>query len=274
MWQELLAFIAYHVKLVAVYVAVCLMLEVLWPKGDLMPIRHRMRAMAFTFLYAIFTGIIGVSLPRLFGDFLFDPLITIPGVAGILIAAAFGDFFYYWMHRAQHAIPALWRFHSVHHSIEKMGAGTGYQHFTQPALEAFLIAVPASLVVASEKVSILYFVLSCYGYYLHSSTRIHLGPLRHIFVDNRVHRIHHSNQSHHFDKNFGVFTTLWDRVFGTVYLPGNDEWPDTGLLGQREPRTLLDFLVPATQFSLKNSKDSNSNRRETGSSVALNVSSE
>ena len=34
--------------------------------------------------------------------------------------AMVGNFFYYWMHRAQHAVPLLWRFHRVHHSIAEL----------------------------------------------------------------------------------------------------------------------------------------------------------
>ena len=53
------------------------------------------------------------------------------------------------------------------------------------------------------------------GNYLHSPIRLHLGVLGRYIVDNRVHRIHHSLEPAHFDKNFGMFTTLWDRLFGT-----------------------------------------------------------
>ena len=69
-----------------------------------------------------------------------------------------------------------------------------------------------------------------------------LGPLRAWFVDNRYHRIHHSLEERHFDRNFGAFTTLWDRLFGTHYAPEPGEWPDVGLAEVGEPGGVREWL--------------------------------
>jgi sterol desaturase/sphingolipid hydroxylase (fatty acid hydroxylase superfamily) len=82
--------------------------------------------------------------------------------------------------------------------------------------------------------------------FIHSSSRIDLGPLRLFLCDNRFHRIHHSVEERHFDKNFGAFTTLWDRLFGTAWFPEKDEWPETGLAEIDQPRSLRRwFDLPA-----------------------------
>ena len=81
------------------------------------------------------------------------------------------------------------------------------------------------------------------GNFLHSPTRLHLGPIvRRILADNRFHRIHHSTDPRHFDKNFGAGTSLWDQLFGTAYFPTADEWPDTGLSDQREAQSVSEYL--------------------------------
>jgi sterol desaturase/sphingolipid hydroxylase (fatty acid hydroxylase superfamily) len=66
--------------------------------------------------------------------------------------------------------------------------------------------------------------------------------LRRLIADNRFHRIHHSVDPHHFDKNFGAGTTIWDQLFGTAHFPAADEWPDTGIADHPETRRLSDYL--------------------------------
>ena len=78
--------------------------------------------------------------------------------------------------------------------------------------------------------------------YIHSPTRLHFGPFFRLVYDNRFHRIHHSVEPLHFDKNFGVTTPLWDWLFGTLYVPAKDEWPRTGLANQGDVDGLGDFL--------------------------------
>jgi sterol desaturase/sphingolipid hydroxylase (fatty acid hydroxylase superfamily) len=64
-----------------------------------------------------------------------------------------------------------------------------------------------------------------------------------VFADNRTHRIHHSVEDQHVGHNFGVLTTLWDRLFGTYWAPQPGEWPDTGVAGLAEAETVIDYLL-------------------------------
>jgi len=107
-----------------------------------------------------------------------------------------------------------------------------------------LYMVPLTILTRDPfSVPILGSLLSFQGFYIHSPTRINFGPLGRYLVDNRFHRIHHSMEAGHFDKNFGVFTTLWDSLFGTAYFPAPGEWPQTGVADFPEPTTLRDFLL-------------------------------
>ncbi len=87
-------------------------------------------------------------------------------------------------------------------------------------------------------------------------------------VTPQSHRVHHSLEPQHGDRNFGVIFTIWDRMFGTLYA-NYDEYPDTGVLDDRFPleqglkglapvgafaaqlwfpfRLILDRLAPATK---------------------------
>ncbi|MCP3729192.1 sterol desaturase family protein [Sphingomonas sp. MG17] len=163
-----------------------------------------------------------------------------------VLAAFIYDFFFYWFHRAQHRW--LWRYHAVHHSIRELNAVNAYHHISEPLFQMLFLLVPASLIAveASYSIPAVVVVLHLQASYIHSPARLDIGPLRALIVDNRFHRIHHSLDEHHFDKNFGACTTLWDRLFGTAWFPAKDEWPDVGLAGVEQPHSVRAWIdLPA-----------------------------
>jgi hypothetical protein len=44
-----------------------------------------------------------------------------------------------------------------------------------------------------------------------------------------MHHVHHSYLEHHWDKNFAAVTSIWDRLFGTLYVPVRDEYTPWGI---------------------------------------------
>jgi sterol desaturase/sphingolipid hydroxylase (fatty acid hydroxylase superfamily) len=44
-----------------------------------------------------------------------------------------------------------------------------------------------------------------------------------------MHHIHHSYLEEHHDTNLAAVTSLWDRLFGTLYIPEKDEHTPWGL---------------------------------------------
>ena len=177
---------------------------------------------------------------------LFQPIAflgPVAALAAVLVAWAINDFFFYWCHRIQHRF--LWRWHAVHHSIRDLNAVNSYHHVSEALMSLVLFSVPTSLIVsdAAAAVPLIGLVMWLQIVWIHSPTRASLGPLRAWFVDNRYHRLHHSLEERHFDRNFGAFTTLWDRLFGTHCAPEPGEWPDVGLAGVAEPADLGDWLA-------------------------------
>jgi len=159
-------------------------------------------------------------------------------VAAVLI----GDFFSYWFHRIQHIF--LWRYHAVHHSIEEMHAINSFGHPADEVFRVLLVVVPMSFIPVEGLIepTLMTAVILLLPTYTHSPIRMHFGPLRRVLVDNRFHRIHHSTEPAHFDKNFGTYFTIWDQLFGTAYFPNEDEWPETGLADVPEPQTFREWL--------------------------------
>jgi sterol desaturase/sphingolipid hydroxylase (fatty acid hydroxylase superfamily) len=162
-----------------------------------------------------------------------------------VLAVIVGEFFYYWFHRAQHASKFLWAFHSEHHAIREMSAWNSNHHFTEEIFRIPFIIIPTSLLIHVDPgfaPALVWLLIGVQGQYIHSHTRLNLGPLRYVVADNRFHRIHHSVEQRHFDKNFGSFTSVWDSVFRTAYFPARDEWPDTGIDQHDEAKTVAEFL--------------------------------
>ena len=172
-------------------------------------------------------------------------LASLGGMFAMLIVIQFGEFFYYWFHRLQHSVRLLWHFHAVHHSLRNMNAFNSNHHFTEEVFRIPFITIPMSLLFSFEQGYVPWLFAALMGWqgiYEHSATRVHFGPLRYLVPDNRFHRIHHSMEPHHFERNFGSGSALWDFIFGTIYYPKNSEWPRVGIEEIDEPRSIREFL--------------------------------
>ena len=143
------------------------------------------------------------------------------------------DFTRYWLHRFLHTIPFLWEFHKIHHSAKVLTPVTFYR--VHP-VENFLFGLRYSLSVGLVTgvfiylfgsmidiymvlgVNVFLFVFSVFGSNLrHSHVPFSYGNfIEKWFMSPKQHQIHHSKK--HFDKNYGGYISIWDRVFGTLCL--------------------------------------------------------
>lgn len=171
-----------------------------------------------------------------------EPLGILGYATQIALLVAFADFLAYWRHRAEHAW--FWRIHVVHHAPRELHAANDIAHPLQAVYSFGFIAVPLSLIQfdGPDTPFVVGAIVILAAIYIHSPVQWHFGPLRRLFVDNRFHRIHHSLEERHFDKNFGIFLSVWDHLFGTAYEPG-EEWPAVGVAGVNPPRTVVEYLA-------------------------------
>jgi sterol desaturase/sphingolipid hydroxylase (fatty acid hydroxylase superfamily) len=230
------------IKIQCVGVALFLPFEILFPKARL---SFTQRTSGFIFLLATapVTALAAAGITWLRTALAIEPLALHfapnPFVASVL-AALWVDLQFYTLHRIEHRF--FWRFHAVHHSIRNLSAANSYHHWSE-AIMALSVALPLMFldVAIGPTLGLLTFLFTYQQFYIHSASRPHFGPLRWILVDNRYHRIHHSLEARHHDRNFGAMTPLWDWLFGTLYMPASDEWPDVGLAELEQPESLAEW---------------------------------
>jgi lathosterol oxidase len=148
-----------------------------------------------------------------------------PAVVQFLALLAVADFTQYWVHRAFHRIPTLWRFHAIHHSAEHMDWLAGSRlHLVDVAVTRGLTYVPIYLLGFAEAPLYTYLVIvSAQATFIHANVRFGFGPLRWLIATPQFHHWHHADEVQAIDKNFAVHLPIIDACFGTMYLP--DRWP-------------------------------------------------
>jgi sterol desaturase/sphingolipid hydroxylase (fatty acid hydroxylase superfamily) len=141
-----------------------------------------------------------------------------PLVAQWLLAVLAADAGITLAHWASHRWRWLWRFHAVHHSVERLYGLNGLmKHPLHQALETLAGVAPLVLAGMPRDIgALLAFSIAVQLLLQHSNVDMRIGPLRHVLALAPVHRFHHRNQAVLGDVNFGLFTTLWDRLLGTT----------------------------------------------------------
>jgi sterol desaturase/sphingolipid hydroxylase (fatty acid hydroxylase superfamily) len=218
--------------------------------------RHQWRTLLFNLAYApVFLFLSGVSLWYL-GDVLDAHLPSnglglsfgdAPGwLCALLVLAylAVFDFCYYWLHRAQHRWLLLWRFHRFHHADPVLSVSTSTRHhWIEESLRYFVIGIPLVALFGRPEQSIAWLgvLIGGYGLFIHWDVPLRLGWLGKVIVGPQFHRIHHSLEPRHFDRNFAVFFPFWDALFGTTHFPEDDEFPATGVAAVARPNALANL---------------------------------
>jgi sterol desaturase/sphingolipid hydroxylase (fatty acid hydroxylase superfamily) len=162
----------------------------------------------------------------------------LPWIVQFVAIMLFTDFAQYWLHRAFHRVPALWRFHAVHHSAKSMDWIAGARmHFLEIIILRGVTATPM-LVIGFQESAIQAYTLLVYVYstFIHSNVRGSFGFLEKVLVVPRFHHWHHGIEKEATDVNFAIHFPFLDRMFGTYHLP-EGKWPNGyGIEGHPVPR--------------------------------------
>lgn len=157
------------------------------------------------------------------------------------------DFMQYWVHRSFHRVPALWRFHAVHHSAKTLDwmAGARMHFFEIFILRSVTIIPMMTFGYTQTAIQAYILVVYLYSTYIHANIGWSSRFLSKFMVTPRFHHWHHGIEKEAIDVNFAIHFPLLDKLFGTYYLP-EGKWPaGYGIGGHPVPQGYVQqFLYP------------------------------
>lgn len=144
---------------------------------------------------------------------------SLPLPLQLVVAILIADMGITLAHFASHRFQSLWKLHAVHHSSRRLYGFNGLmKHPLHQLIETVAGTMPLLLMGVPHNIMLLLVVAVVLQLLLqHSNVAYFSGPLKYILAINSVHRFHHLNTAKEGDVNFGLFTTLTDRILGTAY---------------------------------------------------------
>lgn len=150
----------------------------------------------------------------------------LPLLVQVVVVLLIADLGFYTAHRMFHMVPFLWRFHSVHHSIEEMDwlAAHRVHPVDQIVTMSFSLMPVYFLGFSAEAIAVYSVLYHWQSLLIHSNVRLDFGPLKWIIASPQFHHWHHADEKWAYDKNFSGQFTLMDRLLGTFHMP--DRMPE------------------------------------------------
>lgn len=161
-------------------------------------------------------------------------------------AIVLSDLGFYAVHRLFHAVPWLWKFHMIHHSIEELDWLAAHRvHPVDQILTKGASLLPIFILGFSPATVAAYaFLYRWQSLLIHSNVKIGYGWLNWIVASPRFHHWHHANHRQAYDKNFAGQLSILDFIFGTSYMPVRDMPKRYGINHPIQPRYAAQLIFP------------------------------
>ena len=160
---------------------------------------------------------VGALVPAVIGEWIRSQPLWLQAIEAILVA----DIGFYAAHRTFHALPFLWKFHAVHHSVEELDwlAAHRVHPVDQIATNAASYLPLLALGFSGPAIAIKALTYFWQAHLIHSNTRIGFGPLKWLVASPQFHHWHHANERDAYDTNFAGQLSAVDALFGTLRVP-------------------------------------------------------
>ncbi len=135
----------------------------------------------------------------------------------LLLGYIFGDFLFYWFHRAGHRINIFWAAHVPHHSAEELNYAVALRASLTQRAASFLFYWPLCI-LGFTPTTVITIVAINLVYQLIPHTRVikHYPAWIEAWVNSPYHhQVHHAVNPIYWDKNYGGTLIIWDKIFGT-----------------------------------------------------------
>ncbi|WP_084268485.1 sterol desaturase family protein [Allorhizobium undicola] len=179
--------------------------------------------------------------------------VHVPLPLQVVLALIIAEFGLYWAHRLAHEHLNLWRFHALHHSVERLWVvNTGRFHVVDSVFKITLSQVPLYLLGAPVEVFLWVGAVTAFiGILTHCNLDVVTGPLDYVFSTPRLHRWHHSLNLREGNSNYGENLVLFDQLFGTYFNPDRQPGTHIGITGRIAKGFFAQLAQPFSQKGRK-----------------------
>ncbi len=144
-----------------------------------------------------------------------------PLAVQVLLALLVIDFIQFKVHRLLHRVPALWRFHQVHHADASFHVTTALRFHPGELLLALPVRLAAVVALGVPPAGVLLFeiVFGIANLLEHGNFDLprRFEPLaQRVVITPALHRAHHVADWRELNTNFGTILSAWDRLAGTL----------------------------------------------------------
>jgi sterol desaturase/sphingolipid hydroxylase (fatty acid hydroxylase superfamily) len=139
------------------------------------------------------------------------------GVGVLVLVFVLSDLVGYFIHRAMHRVPLLWRFHKLHHEATELSWLDAWrQHPVDFVLHGLAVGAPGALLGASlSGLASVVVLRKAFTTFLHANLKVSFGL---VLASPDFHAVHHSADPRQYDTNFAGTFPVWDVLFGTISL--------------------------------------------------------
>lgn len=183
--------------------------------------KERRRHLAWMAVYLVIAPAVGWVAARTVAvaDHLAAPWALagrLPWGVRVMVAFAVADSVAYWLHRAMHASPVLWRLHAVHHRATDVRWWTAFRFHPLDTLAAHTLpyATAALAGVGTDAVAAYLVTVVVVTLFAHADLFVPGRGLARLVVTPGFHRTHHDIGGH--GRNFALVLPVADVVFGTA----------------------------------------------------------
>jgi sterol desaturase/sphingolipid hydroxylase (fatty acid hydroxylase superfamily) len=175
-------------------------------------------------MVALALALVGPAVTALVPEAFRQSVADLPWAAQVALAVVATDLANYLIHRCLHRVPKLWAFHSVHHSSERLDwLATSRVHPVDLAINITAVTLPTFALGEVRLAPWLLTFFFVFPFVTHANARLRVPLLGAVVVTPAFHHWHHAADEQAHDRNFGMFLSVWDRLFGTAV--ESDEFP-------------------------------------------------
>lgn len=144
------------------------------------------------------------------------PIAALPWVARLVGSVTVAELVAYVLHRAMHAVPLLWRFHSVHHDATDLRWWTAFRFHPAETVLAHVApyAVAALVGFGTDVTAVHLVIVTVVTMFAHADVWVPGRRLAMLIVTPGYHRSHH--EIGHDRTNFALVLPLLDVLFRTA----------------------------------------------------------